>query len=382
VGGHHSTILKEKTLEECTAIDFGVVSDGEKTIWELCQGDLSPEEIKGLTYRDGDRVVFTGERAPVENLDEFSFPRYERFEMGHYSKQIPVNSSRGCPNKCTFCPNKLLARKYRARSPKHFVDELSHWYEQGIRQFAIDDDNFTLDRVRTLSICDEIERRGLRNLFMRCSNGLRADRVDRELLSRMKEVGVREVGFGVDGGNNRVLKYLKKGERIETIDQAIKTACDLGFDVKLFFLCGSPFEKASDIEDSIRLARKYPVARVNFNNPIPYPGTEMYDYVRQNNLFLVPPEEYLNSVAENKTSPVFETPELPRKERIRIQKRCRRVEREIMKDTAYRMFSRHPILAYAVRRLFFVQLFEALFFNNLYMRNMIEKIRYRKLLRK
>ncbi len=380
VGGHHATILKETLLDECRAVDFAVVSDGEKTIVDLCDDTLPLEDIKGLAFRDGDRVTFNGERTPVKDLDEYAFPRYERFPMERYSKQIPVNSSRGCPNQCTFCPNKLLARKYRARSPQHFVNELEYWYEKGIRQFAIDDDNFTLVKERTLRICDEIERRGLKNIFIRCSNGIRADRVDRELLGRMKEIGVREVGFGVDGGNDRVLRYLKKGETIETINASIKTACDLGMDVKLFFLCGSPYERESDIEDSIELARRYPVARVNFNNPIPYPGTEMYDHVKENKLFLIQPEEYLNYVAENKMVPLFETPELPRKDRLRILKKCHRVEREVMKNTVYRMFSKYPLLALVIKQLFIVRLFEKLFFNNLFLRNTFERIRYRRLL--
>jgi radical SAM superfamily enzyme YgiQ (UPF0313 family) len=380
VGGHHATILKEKVLQECAAIDFAVVSDGEKTILELCRSNIPIQEITGLAFRDGERISFNGERPPVRDLDEFAFPRYEQFNLRQYSKQIPINSSRGCPQQCTFCPNKLLARKYRSRSPNHFVNEIEYWYERGIRQFAIDDDNFTFEKPRVLQICDEIEKRGMKNLFIRCSNGLRADRVDKELLTRMKEIGVREVGFGVDGGNNRMLKYLKKGETIETIDRAIKTACEIGLDVKLFFLCGSPHERAEDIEDSIKLARKYPVARVNFNNPIPYPGTEMYEYVKERNLFLVRPEEYLNEVAENKGIPLFETPELPLKERLRMLKKGHRVEKEVMKNTVQRMFSRHPMLANVIKHLFIVGLFERLFFQNLFFRNMFEKIRYRKLI--
>lgn len=380
VGGHHSTILKEKVLEECRAIDFAVVSDGEKTILELLRDEVSVDRIKGLAFRDGERIVFNGERPPAKDLDEFAFPRYEHFDLSLYSRQIPINSSRGCPQQCTFCPNKLLARRYRSRSPERFVNEIEYWYGRGIRQFAIDDDNFTQEKQRVLRICDEIERRGMNDLFIRCSNGIRADRVDKELLVRMKAIGVREVGFGVDGGNNRVLKYLKKGETIETIDEAIKSACEAGLDVKLFFLCGSPFERAEDIEDSIKLARKYPVARVNFNNPIPYPGTEMYDYVKSNNLFLIQPEEYLNDVAENKSVPLFETPELPRKERLRMLKKGHRVERQVMKNTVQRMFGSHPLLAYVIKHLFIVRLFEKLFFQNLFFRNMFEGIRYRKLL--
>jgi len=381
VGGHHVTILKEKVLEECDGIDFGVVADGERTIVELCRNDLPYEDIKGLIFRKNQQIIFTGERPIVEDLDEYAFPRYKNFKMKDYSRQIPIQSSRGCVYKCTFCPNKLIGRKFRTRSPVNFVDEIEYWYARGIRQFAIDDDNFALVKKRAYTICDEIEKRHFKNLFIRCSNGIRADSVDRELLARMKEIGVREVGFGVDGGNNKVLGYLKKGETIETIERAIKDACELGLDVKMFIIMGTPHETRADIEDSIRLAKKYPVARVNFNNAIPYPGTEMFDYVKEQNLFIIPPEEYLNTVAEDKGIPVFETPELPREERIKILKRCHQVEKEIMKNTAFRMYGHYPIVGHLIKYFFNVNVFETLFFKNLILRKIFEGIRYHKLIR-
>ena len=381
VGGHHVTILKEKVLEECDDIDFGVVADGERTIVELCRNDLSYDDIKGLIFRKNQQILFTGERPVVENLDEYAFPRYKKFNMKDYSRQIPTQSSRGCVYQCTFCPNKLIGRKFRTRSPENFVDEIEYWYARGIRQFAIDDDNFALIKKRAYAICDEIEKRHFKNLFIRCSNGIRADSVDRKLLARMKQIGVREVGFGVDGGNNKVLGHLKKGETIETIERAIKDACELGLDVKMFIIVGTPHETRADIEDSIRLAKKYPVARVNFNNAIPYPGTEMYDYVSKHNLFIIHPEEYLNSIAEDKGIPVFETPELPREERTKILKRCHQVEKEVTKNTAFRMYGHYPILGHLIKYFFNVNVFETLFFKNLILRKIFEGMRYRKLIR-
>jgi len=381
-GGHHITILKEKVLQECDDIDFGVVHDGEKTILELCKSDISYENIKGLIFRKDQQLVFTGERLRVENLDEYAFPRYHNFKMKDYSKQIPVHSSRGCIFQCTFCPNKLIGGKFRARSVNNFVDEIEYWYAKGIRQFAIDDDNFTLNKKRVINICDEIEKRNLENLFIRCSNGVRADKVDRQLLARMKEIGIREVGFGVDGGNNKMLGYLKKGETIETIEGAIKNACELGFDVRLFFLVGSPHETKADIEDSIKLAKKYPVMLLNVNNPIPYPGTEMFDYIKENNLFLIPPEEYLNNISEDKSIPVFETPELPKHERIEMLRLFSQVRKEVSKNTAMRMFENSPFVCFFIKHIFNVRLFEKLFFKNLFFRKIFEWIRYRKMLRR
>jgi radical SAM superfamily enzyme YgiQ (UPF0313 family) len=380
-GGHHVTVLKNRVLEECPEIDFGVVADGERTILDLCGADAPPAAIQGLLFRDNGRVVFTGDRPVLRNLDEIAYPRYMNFKMNDYSRQIPVHSSRGCVHLCTFCPNRMIARIYRVRSIGNFVDEIEYWYSRGIRQFAIDDDNFTFQRSRVVEFCDEIERRGMRDLFLRCSNGVRADRVDRELLQRMFEVGVKEIGFGVDGGNNRVLKLLKKGETLETIEKAVRSACEVGMDVRLFFMIGTPGETREDIEDSLRFAQKYPVTKINLNNPIPYPGTEMYDYIDKHKLFLIPPDVYLNSVAENRSVPVFETPELPAAERVGILKRCQQIEKEVIRKSVSRQLGRTVFARFLMRNLFAVGLFEKLFFNNLFFRNLFEKIRYKILIK-
>ena len=386
VGGHHVTILREQVLKECGDIDFGVDHDGEETIVELCENNKPIEDIKGLIYRKGEEVIFNGRRPLVLDLDQYAFPRYEKFNMKDYSKQIPIQSSRGCVGQCTFCPNKVIGRKFRKKSQSYFVDEIEYWHNRGYRQFAIDDDNFTLISERVYAICDEIERRGLKDLLIRCSNGIRADRVDRQLLTRMKEIGVREVGFGVDGGNDKVLGYLKKNEKMETIDNAVRIACEVGLDVKIFIIVGTPHETMADIEDSIKFARKHPVARVNFNNAIPYPGTEMYEYVKEHDLFLIPPEEYLNNVAEDMAEenfiPVFETPELSKEERIKMLKRCHEVELEVMKNTACRMYKNYPFAKFMIKHFFNVTLFERLFFQNLILRKIFESIRYRKLMKR
>ncbi len=128
----------------------------------------------------------------------------------------------------------------RVRCAENVLDEIEYWYERGYRKFNFVDDNFTFYSDRVHEICDGIERRGLNNLKFTCTNGIRADRVDRQLLTRMKEVGFYYIAFGVEGGNEKILKSLKKGETMEPIKRAIKDVCDLGYEVMLFFLVGSP----------------------------------------------------------------------------------------------------------------------------------------------
>jgi radical SAM superfamily enzyme YgiQ (UPF0313 family) len=378
VGSAHVSALGESVFEECSDIDFGVIGEGERVLVALCKGEIPLEEIPGLLYRRDGAVVSGPQRELNMELDSIPFPRYEHFDLKKYTKEFSLITSRGCPYKCIFCPHSTMASKFRARSVANVVDEIEYWYARGIRQFVVDDDNFTLVKERVYDICDEIEGRGLKGLFIRCSNGLRADKVDRDLLKRMKEVGVREVGFGADGGNSRVLlDIVKKGETIETVEQAIQDAIDVGLEVRLFIVVGHPGETMSDIEDSFALAQRYPLIRLHLNNPVPYPGTELFEWVRSHDCFLIAPEEYLNNVTDSDNAPIFETPELPADIRRQILMRAREIESGVWQRAAMRMFKNMPIIRAIAGWLFANKFGRWLFFKNTFTRSLINQIRYR-----
>lgn len=376
-GGPHVTILKSHVLENCPDLDFGVIYEGEETLVELCRGnDVSG--IKGLIYRSGGEIVQSGPRPFKKNLDELSYPHYKKFELARYVPEMEIYSSRGCPHECIFCPNRLISPSFRARSPKNVVDEMEYWYERGYRQFNFDDDNFNYIKGRVYAICDEVERRGLKNLFLRCSNGIRADRIDRDMLARMKEVGFHYIAFGADAGNNRMLEIVKKGETIEDIEQAVKNACELGYDTKLLFVVGTPEEAWDDVEDKVRLSRKYPIKDVHFYNIIPYPGTELFDWIKENGYFLRQPEDYLNDVSCLENEPVFETPELPALKRKELFKYLRSVQNEVHRRAISDMFDNYGIFGKVAGRLLANQSVEKFFYQSFAVRKIAEKLRYRK----
>ncbi len=382
VGGPHVSVLQQAVLQECDAIDFGIVHEGERPLVELCRGEKPFAQVPGLLYRQDGAVRAGPTPGPRMDLDSIAFPRYERFRLERHAPEMLLVTSRGCPYRCIFCPNSLAAKKFRARSAGHVVDEIAYWHARGIRQFSVDDDNFTLDKQRVYDICDEIERRRLSGLFIRCANGVRADRVDRDLLARMQAVGFREVAFGADGGNNRVLRdVVHKDETIEDINRALDDACSLGLKVKLFIIVGHPGETLSDVEDSLALAQRYPIVWLHLNNPIPYPGTELYEWVRAHDAFVVPPETYLNEVTEVDDTPVFETPELPWALRKEILVRSRRIERDVKRRAVERMFHNLPLVREAAGWLFASELGQQLFFRSVPARGLIDRIWYRKMVR-
>lgn len=353
IGGAHMSCMRQELLEEYPEINYGVVLEGESALVELCSNqDLST--IKGLLYRHDSQVVFTGEREFCQDLDNLPFPKYRKFELQKYLKRsIGIVTSRGCPHQCIYCPVRLtIGNKIRLRSAENVVKEISYWYFRGYRAIDIWDDNFTISSKRVHQFCDLLIDSQMKDLILNLPNGVRADRVDRELLKKMKETGFRKIAFGVEGGNNQVLKQLKKGARIETIERAIKEACELGFDVILFFLIGSPGEGWRDIQDSFRLATKYPVAGVNFYNLIPFPKTELFEWVHENGYLLRKPEEYLSSTSQFANEPCFYTPELSLSERKNAFTYANKISKKVKGNWVKRKFRKWGPLAYALSVLY------------------------------
>lgn len=338
-GGPHISTLRKKVLQDCPSLDYGAVLEGEELILELCRGN-ELDSIKGLIYRDSE-IVFTGERPFINNLDDIPFPRYDKFPLSKYvTEEIGIASSRGCPYRCIYCPvSSVIGRKWRKRGADSIVDEISYWYKKGYKQFSILDDNFTFDNKRVVEICEKIKSKDFKGLELNCNNGIRADRTNYEILKIMKEAGFEYLAFGVEGGNDKILKNINKGVTMEALETAIRNSIELGYRVTLFFIVGSPGETMDDINDSIRLALKYPVFDVRFYNLIPFPQTKLYDWVESNNYFIMQPDHYLNTLSHWDNTPVFETPDLNKHEREEALKAVRKVRKTVRAASMKRALS-------------------------------------------
>jgi radical SAM superfamily enzyme YgiQ (UPF0313 family) len=375
-GGPHVSTLRKELLDQCKEIDYGVVLDGEEPMLDLCGGrDL--EEIGGLIYRRDLEVVFNGTRPVEKRLDKHPFPRYGGFALDKYvTEEIGIVTSRGCPFLCNYCPvGTSIGRKYRIRNAESIVEEIGYWYEKGYRQFSILDDVFNLDKARVLNICEKIIDSGLSNLELNCNNGIRADKVDREMLTRMYEAGFRYLAFGVEAGNDRILKNIKKGESIEEIEDAIRTAIELNFRVTLFFLIGSSGETLGDVRDSIALAKRHRIFDARFYNLVPFPASEFFEWIKEHDYFLKDPDEYLNNSSHWDDSPVFATPEFTLDDRHRAIKLARAARKEIRYRSMKRALKkRFGPAAGAIARFYINEWFQGKLMTNRLLRRSLKRI--------
>lgn len=334
-GGPHVSMFLQRVLEECPAIDFGCVKEGEETLMELVEGK-PVEEIKGLIRRQNGDVIYNGDRSPLLKLERFGFPKYRKFEVERYWDLIPIYASRGCPYKCIFCAVKdVMSARFRARPVESVIEELEYWRSRGFRRFSFSDDNFTFQPQRIFELCRLIQERGLDDMEYRIFD-TRADSTSRELLVELKKSGFRFLQVGVESGVDRVLKIIRKGETVSDIERFLKDATELGFDVGLSFIIGTPYETVEEVEESFRFALKYPVRSAWFFNIIPTPNTEMLDLVTKHGVLLRDPEDYVDEkLAVHMDEPLFFTPEIPLEERKRLLRKSLKVSHMVKQNYWY-----------------------------------------------
>ena len=130
-------------------------------------------------------------------------------------------STRGCPYDCEFCSNVVFGDSYRERSPGNVVDEIEEALALGYDRISFADDVFTLNRRRVIAICDEITRRRLR-FSWECLG--RVDSLDYETARAMREAGCFRIFFGIESGNDEILKLMKKQITTEQARSAVEAA--------------------------------------------------------------------------------------------------------------------------------------------------------------
>ncbi len=316
VGGSHVSTVYSKVLEE-TSVDYAAYGEGEQTFIALANKE-APEKIKGLIWRRNGEVVMNPPAPLAKNLDEFPYPAYEKFKLGKFlEKRIPIVSSRGCPNRCIFCSIQLvMGHPFRARSPENVVDEIEHWTKKGYDTFEFSDDNFSFNMPRAERICDLIIERGLK-IKMIFGNGLRADRVDENLLAKLKKAGCIWIAYGLESSDPNSLALLKKDLSLDKLKSSVEITKRLGIPTQVNFIIGCPGQTFETFRKDLEFAETLGIDQVRFYNLIPYPGTEMFEWIQQNGSFLYPPEKYLNDVNYWSEEPVFETKEFTREERIK-----------------------------------------------------------------
>jgi anaerobic magnesium-protoporphyrin IX monomethyl ester cyclase len=295
-GGYHPTLFPEEVLAE-QHFDFAVMGEGEVTFKELCSALLTEKEslgsIPGIAYRNNGALHRNIPRPPLRNLDEIPFPARHLVDMSKYQdywrmrKRKPVGfmfTSRGCPYSCIYCSQAVFGHKFRMDSPEKMMEEIRYLQSQyGVREIYFRDDNFTTNEDRILELCDRIIS-GKLDLSWYCLGHVNT--VNRKMLRLMKQAGCWHIGYGVESGNQDVLKVIRKSIQLEKAKEVFQISKEEGISTLAFFQIGNYVDTYETVMDTIAFSKSLDADYLVVAITTPFLGTELYDMAKRDGLLL------------------------------------------------------------------------------------------------
>ncbi len=288
-GGAYHALGTAELLSAHPELNYTLVGEYEYPLLALVtalRDTTSLVDVPGLAHRDGQGGVRVNPRGePQPNLDALPWPDRDMLPMERYNDRpggipepsLQVIASRGCPFGCVFCawPQLMYGGPlYRTRSPKDVVDEIEDAVKRfGFKSFYFDDDTFNVGKKRILALCAEIKAR---NLGLPWGIMARADQMDREMLTALKDAGLTALKYGVESGAQAVLEQACKGLDLDRVRQTVAITRELGIHYHLTFMFGLPGETRETARQTIALALELDSDSAQFSIATPFPGSRFH----------------------------------------------------------------------------------------------------------
>jgi len=290
IGGPHVSMVGKDALKS-GCVDVGVVGEGERTLVELLNaiGERRGfDAVKGIVYRKNGDLIENETRDFIEDLDSLCFPhQYARDVLKDFEKYPPaafknIFATRGCPYECFFCGSrKIWSRRVRYRSPENVVKEIKGLQAMGLGFVHFDDDTFGISKDYINDLCRALIRE-CPDLKWSCE--IHVKLVDEPTVSIMEKAGCRSVQIGIESGDNRILKEIRKNITIEEALAACRQLQKAGINVDVFFMVGFPQETEETLAATVKAIKKVKSNSVTYSIFTPYPNTDAYEYCKKKGL--------------------------------------------------------------------------------------------------
>lgn len=255
------------------------------------------KEIKGISYKENDKIYHNPNREFTSSKDLDKIPFVSKVYKKHLNvndyflsqslfPEVQIFAGRGCPNKCSFCswPVTLMGRKYRSRSAANIANEFE-WITENlkkVKEIFIEDDTFTINKKLVMALCNEIKSRKI-DITWSCNT--RAN-LNYEIMKEMKDAGCRLIIVGYESGDDGILKNIDKGLTTNQMREFTKDAKRANLLVHGDFIIGLPRETKETAEKTLSFIKELKPNMLQMAIASPIPGTEFYDWARENGYLL------------------------------------------------------------------------------------------------
>jgi len=307
MGGNHVSNTYIRTLKENHSIDYILRGESEFSFLEFVNKiskKKQSNDIPGLTFLSEEEVVANPVGLFIQDLDILPDPAFHLLPMEKYfeiamphnpfvksGRVASIMTSRGCPEHCYFCSSpSYTGTSFRSMSAERVIDQIHSLVDKyKIKEIQILDDNFTVNHLRVIQICEGIAELNLR---ITLPNAIRGDRpLNHEkrlkMYKAMKNAGVEQFGMSVEHGdqdflNNTINKQLDLNEAMVTCD----LAHEAGILVHANFMMGFPGETRELMQKTIDYAKSLDADSFSVSLASPLPGTPMWNTVEKKSLFV------------------------------------------------------------------------------------------------
>jgi len=274
--GSHGTVRPLEMLE-LTGADGAVVGEPELTVRDAATA-ADWHDVDGVAYLADGKLKVNPIRKMVE-LDDLPVPDFSQLPMNNYFFEMlganfaVLETSRGCPYNCFYCL-KVMFGRYRAKSLENVKREILYCVrELKVKRINFLDLEFTINRPLVEGLCDWLIEENM-NIEWGCQT--RLDKVDEQLLRKMKKAGCRIIMYGVESASPRIIDMIGKNITLNDYKTGIEATKRAGITSVCFFMFGFPSETDDERESTVKFALDANPDYASFFVCRPYPGTKCH----------------------------------------------------------------------------------------------------------
>ena len=292
LGGILPTVSPDECIQE-DCFDMICVGEGEQALVELSERIENKQgysNINNLWVKKHGQIK-KNPTSSFKTLDSLPVPDWDLFDPQHiwgplYGRMYrvaPVELSRGCPYRCTYCVNDVLRNVYsgsgkyhrRKASEKAILDMLYLKNKYNIEMFYILDETFLAVAKSEIKILAEKYKQKINTPFF---TQTRPETVTEEKAKIVADMGCKVMSMGIENGNEHIRNaVLNRKVSNEQIINAFNILKKYGIQTSSFNMLGVPGETEQTILETIELNRLCKPDSIGVSYFFPYKGTSLRD---------------------------------------------------------------------------------------------------------
>ena len=306
LGGVYAMANPERAMKDKN-LDYVIIGEGEYVFKQLVGFYSGACDLpsRGICFRKNNSFELEnrGHAKFIKDLDQLPKPSYHLIDfLSYYNRYqnrktvdspskypyVRIVTSRGCPEKCSFCQVPSLQGSYfRARSADHVCDEIE-WLKNkyGIKSIVFDDDNLLTNPKRAKALFKTMIKRKINLPWTYDATAV--FRLDTKMIDLMIESGCEYINIAIESGSERITRdIVLKPLDFKHAKAMVKYAKSKGLFVSGNFIIGFPTETWSEIRETINFCEEIDVDYAKIFIALPLRNTELYDLAEKTNSIII-----------------------------------------------------------------------------------------------